>query len=106
MAITDARQRLTLISEAGLSVGADPPERPDDLNVQGMLVLVLRVLQEGCQLHLHPLQKLKLQAHAGINFSRAHYPSGVHTLVHNHWSALVFMQFDMQLNLQIKGLDD
>lgn len=49
----------TVVPEAGLGVGSDPAERPDDLHVQRVLVLVLRVLQEGGQLHLHPLQQLQ-----------------------------------------------
>lgn len=48
----------TVVPEAGLCVGSDPAERPDDLHVQRVLVLVLRVLQERGQLHFHPLQQL------------------------------------------------
>lgn len=48
----------TVVPEAGLRVGSDPAERPDDLHVQRVLVLVLRVLQERGQLHFHPLQQL------------------------------------------------
>ena len=49
---------LTLISEPRLCVGAHAAEGPDDLHVEGVLVLILGVLQEGLQLHLHTLQQL------------------------------------------------
>lgn len=49
---------LTLVSEAGLCIWSNSPECPDDLYVQRVLILVLGVFQEGCQLHFYTLLQL------------------------------------------------
>lgn len=49
----------TVVSEARLCVRTDPSKRPDDLHVQRVLILVLRVFKERRQLHFHTLQQLR-----------------------------------------------
>lgn len=48
----------TLVPEAGLRVGPYSAECPDDLHVQRVLILILRVLEERSQLHFYTLQQL------------------------------------------------
>ena len=47
-----------LIPKARLCIRSDPSKCPDDLHVQRVLVLVLRVFQEWRQLHFYALQQL------------------------------------------------
>lgn len=65
-----------LVSEARLCIRSDPPERPDDLHVQRVLILVLRVFQERCQLHFNTLQQLFLcdGLHDGTEGRNSGYP--------------------------------
>lgn len=57
----------TLVSEARLCIRPNPSKRPDNLHVQRVLILVLRVFQEWSQLHLYTLQQLNTCKHKYYN---------------------------------------